>query len=166
MGICLTLPISSAAIGVSLGLSGLAAGAAVMGCCCNMVGFAIASFRENKWGGLIAQGVGTSMLQMPNIVKKPIIWLPAIISSAILGPVSSALVKMTCSPIGSGMGTSGLVGPFETYVSMVSGGTDSVIALLLIALMQFVLPALIALGVSEGMRKAGWIKKGDMKLGV
>lgn len=166
MGICLTLPISSAAIGVSLGLSGLAAGAAVVGCCCNMIGFAVASFRENRWGGLIAQGVGTSMLQMPNIVRRPLIWLPAIISSAILGPVSAALVKMTCSPIGSGMGTSGLVGPFETYVSMVSGGTDSVIALLLIALMQFVLPALIALGVSEGMRKAGWIKKGDMKLGV
>ena len=166
MGICLTLPISSAAIGVSLGLSGLAAGAAVMGCCCNMVGFAIASFRENKWGGLVAQGIGTSMLQMPNIVRKPLIWVPAIVSSAILGPVSAALVKMTCSPIGSGMGTSGLVGPFETYVSMVNGGTDPVVTLLLIIVMQFVLPAVIALTVSEGMRKAGWIKNGDMKLGV
>ena len=166
MGICLTLPISSAAIGVSLGLSGLAAGAAVMGCCCNMVGFAVASFRENKWGGLVAQGIGTSMLQMPNIVKKPVIWLPAIISSAILGPVSSALIKMTCSPIGSGMGTSGLVGPFETYVSMVNGGTDPVVTLLIIVVMHFFLPAVVALGVGEAMRKAGWIKNGDMKLKV
>ena len=166
MGICLTLPISSAAIGVSLGLSGLAAGAAVMGCCCNMVGFAVASFRENKWGGLVAQGIGTSMLQMPNIVRKPVIWLPAIISSSILGPVSSALVKMTCSPIGSGMGTSGLVGPFETYVSMVNGGTDPVVTLLIIVVMHFFLPAVVALGVGEAMRKAGWIKNGDMKLKV
>lgn len=166
MGICLTLPISSAAIGVSLGLSGLAAGAAVIGCCCNMVGFAVASFRENKWGGLIAQGVGTSMLQMPNIVKRPIIWLPAIISSAILGPISSAVFKMTCSSIGSGMGTSGLVGPFEGYVSMTSTGTEPVIALLLILLMYFVLPAVITLAVSEGMRKAGWIRNGDMRLNI
>lgn len=166
MGICLTLPISSAAIGVSLGLSGLAAGAAVIGCCCNMVGFAVASFRENKWGGLIAQGIGTSMLQMPNIVRRPLIWIPAIVSSAILGPVSSALLKMTSSSIGSGMGTSGLVGPFETYTSMTAGGTEPVIALLLIVLMHFVLPGAIALAVSEGMRKAGWIKNGDMRLNV
>ena len=166
MGICLTLPISSAAIGVSLGLSGLAAGAAVMGCCCNMVGFAVASFRENKWGGLVAQGIGTSMLQMPNIVKKPLIWLPAIVSSAIMGPISSAVVKMTCSPIGSGMGTSGLVGPFETYVSMVGGGTEPVITLLLIVVMQFILPAAIAIGTNEAMRKLGLIKNGDMKLHV
>lgn len=166
MGICLTLPISSAAIGVSLGLSGLAAGAAVVGCCCNMVGFAVASFRENKWGGLIAQGVGTSMLQMPNIVRRPLIWLPAIISSAILGPVSAALFKMTSSAIGSGMGTSGLVGPFETYMSMTNGGTEPVIAVLIIFLMHVILPGAIALGISEGMRKAGWIKKGDMKLTV
>lgn len=169
MGICLTLPISSAAIGVSLGLSGLAAGAAVMGCCCNMVGFAVASFRENKWGGLVAQGVGTSMLQMPNIVRKPIIWLPAIISSAILGPISAAVVKMTCSAVGSGMGTSGLVGPFETYVSMVNaenGAVEPVIALLLIIVMQFILPAVIALSVGAGMRKLGLIKNGDMKLHV
>lgn len=166
MGICLTLPISSAAIGVSLGLSGLAAGAAVVGCCCNMIGFAVASFRENKWGGLVAQGIGTSMLQMPNIVRRPLIWLPAIISSAILGPVSAAVFKMTSSAIGSGMGTSGLVGPFETYVSMVNGGTEPVIALLLIMLMHFILPGAIALGISEGMRKAGWIRKGDMRLDV
>ncbi len=166
MGICLTLPISSAAIGVSLGLSGLAAGAAVAGCCANMIGFAVASFRENRVGGLISQGIGTSMLQMPNIVRRPIIWLPAIIASAITGPLSAALFKMVSTPTGSGMGTAGLVGPFETYTAMVSAGGDPVIVLLEILLMHFVLPALIALGVCEGMRKAGWIRKGDMKLGV
>ena len=165
MGICLTLPISSAAIGISLGLSGLAAGAAVVGCSCNMIGFAVASFRENKWGGLISQGIGTSMIQMPNIVKKPLIWLPAIISSAILGPISAALIKLECSAIGSGMGTSGLVGPFETYRTMAEGG-EPIVVLLIIVVMQFVAPALLALGISEGMRKAGWIKKGDMRLTV
>lgn len=166
MGICLTLPISSAAIGVSLKLSGLAAGAAVVGCCCNMVGFAIASFRDNKWGGLVSQGIGTSMLQMPNIVKKPIIWVPAIIASAILGPVASALLKMPCTATGSGMGTSGLVGPFETYSAMTAGGMEPLMAILQIALIQFVLPAIIAFGVSEAMRKLGLIKKGDMRLDV
>ena len=166
MGICLTLPISSAAIGISLGLNGLAAGAAVVGCCCNMVGFAVASFRENKWSGLVSQGIGTSMIQMPNIVRHPLIWLPAIISSAILGPVSAAVFKIPCTDIGSGMGTSGLVGPFETYNAMTAGGTDSVVALLIILLVQFVFPAVLALGVGEGMRKLGWIKKGDMRLTV
>lgn len=164
MGICLTLPISSAAIGVSLQLSGLAAGAAVVGCCCNMVGFAIASFRENKWGGLVSQGIGTSMLQMPNIVRKPIIWLPAIVASAILGPVSSALLKMVSTPTGSGMGTAGLVGPFETYTAMVASGVEPVIAMLEILLMHFILPATIAFAVSEAMRKLNWIKRGDMRL--
>ncbi|MBO5872632.1 MAG: PTS sugar transporter subunit IIC [Clostridia bacterium] len=164
MGICLTLPISSAAIGVSLQLSGLAAGAAVVGCCCNMVGFAIASFRENKWGGLVSQGIGTSMLQMPNIVRKPIIWLPAIVASAILGPVSSALLKMVSTPTGSGMGTAGLVGPFETYTAMVAAGVEPVIVMLEIFLMHFILPAAIAFAVSEAMRKLNWIKRGDMRL--
>ena len=166
MGICLTLPISSAAIGVSLKLSGLAAGAAVVGCCCNMVGFAIASFKDNKWGGLVSQGIGTSMLQMPNIVKKPIIWLPAIVASAILGPVASAVLKMPCSATGSGMGTSGLVGPFETYSVMTAAGTEPLMSILQIVLIQFVLPAVIAFGVSEAMRKLGFIKKGDMRLDV
>ena len=166
MGICLTLPISSAAIGVSLKLSGLAAGAAVVGCCCNMVGFAIASFKDNKWGGLVSQGIGTSMLQMPNIVKKPIIWLPAIIASAILGPVASAVLKMPCSATGSGMGTSGLVGPFETFSTMTAAGVEPLMAIIQIALIQFILPAVIAFGVSEAMRKLGFIKKGDMRLDV
>ena len=110
MGMILTLPISSAALGVILNLSGLAAGAATVGCCCNMVGFAAASYRENKIGGLLAQGIGTSMLQVPNIVRKPVIWLPVIISSAILGPVGTLVFHMTSNATGSGMGTAGLVG--------------------------------------------------------
>lgn len=164
MGICLTLPISSAAIGISLQLSGLAAGAAVVGCCCNMVGFAVASFRENKWGGLVSQGIGTSMLQMPNIVRKPIIWLPAIVSSAILGPVSAALLGMVSTPTGSGMGTAGLVGPFETYTAMVAAGVEPVVAVIEIFVMHIILPGILAFAVSEAMRKLGWIKKGDMRL--
>lgn len=164
MGILLTLPISSAAIGISMGITGLAAGAATIGCCCNMVGFAIISYRENKVGGLIAQGLGTSMLQMPNIVRKPIIWLPSIIASAILGPVSSALLKMVSTPVGSGMGSAGLVGQFAAYGAMAEAGTSPVIALLEIVIMHFVLPAVVCLGVSECMRKLNLIKKGDLKL--
>ncbi len=166
MGMILTLPISSAAIGISMGLSGLAAGAAAVGCCCNMVGFAVASYRENKLGGLVAQGIGTSMLQVPNIVKKPIIWLPAIISSAILGPISSALLRMSSSPTGSGMGSAGLVGQIETYITMTGNGISPVITLIEIAVMHFILPAVIALSVSEAMRKLGLIKSGDMKLEI
>lgn len=164
MGICLTLPISSAAIGISLKLSGLAAGAAVVGCCCNMIGFAVASYRENKVSGLISQGIGTSMLQMPNIVRKPIIWLPAILSSAILGPISSAVLKMASTHTGSGMGTAGLVGPIETYVEMIRLGTDPVVAIIEIVIMLFVAPAVLAFGISEAMRKLKWIKPGDMRL--
>lgn len=166
MGMILTLPISSAAIGISMSLSGLAAGAATVGCCCNMVGFAVASYRENKLGGLIAQGVGTSMLQVPNIIKKPVIWLPAVISSAILGPVSSALLHMTSTPVGSGMGSAGFVGQIAAYGAMTSEGMSSAMALGLICLMHFLLPAVISLLVSEFMRKKGWIKQGDMALDV
>ena len=165
MGIALTLPISSAAIGLSLKLSGLAAGAAVAGCCANMIGFAVASYRENKFGGLISQGIGTSMIQMPNIVRKPIIWLPAIVASAITGPLSSAVLKMVSTPTGSGMGTAGLVGPFETYTAMVAAGFTPVIAIIEILAVHFIIPAVIALSVSEVMRKTGLIKKGDMRLG-
>lgn len=166
MGMILTLPISSAAIGVSMGISGLAAGAATVGCCCNMVGFAVASYRENKMGGLIAQGIGTSMLQVPNIVKKPIIWLPAIISSAILGPVASAVLHMVSNPVGSGMGSAGFVGQISAYTSMVEAGTEPITALILIVVMHFLLPAIITLLVSEFMRKKNWINPGDMKLNV
>lgn len=164
MGMILTLPISSAAIGISMGISGLAAGAATIGCCCNMVGFAVASYRENKVGGLIAQGVGTSMLQVPNIVRKPIIWLPAILSSAILGPVASVLLKMTSTPVGSGMGSAGFVGQFAAYASMTEGGMSSPYAIAIIIVMHFVLPAVVTLLISEFMRKKNWIKKGDMAL--
>ncbi len=164
MGMILTLPISSAAIGVSMGITGLAAGAATIGCCCNMVGFAVISYRENKFGGLVAQGLGTSMLQVPNIVRKPLIWLPSIISSAILGPVASALLKMVSNPVGSGMGSAGLVGQFMAYDSMIAAGETPVVTLLKIIVMHFVLPAVVTLGVAEGMRKLGLIKNGDMKL--
>lgn len=164
MGIFLTLPISSAAIGVSMGLSGIAAGAATIGCCCNMVGFAVISYRENKLGGLIAQGVGTSMLQMPNIVRHPQIWLPSIISSAILGPIASDVFKMVSTPIGSGMGSAGLVGQFAAFGEMTTTGTSPVMALLLIVLMHFILPAALSLAISEAMRKMGIIKNGYMRL--
>lgn len=166
MGMILTLPISSAAIGVSMGISGLAAGAATIGCCCNMVGFAVASYRENRMGGLIAQGVGTSMLQVPNIVKKPVIWLPAILSSAILGPVASAVLKMVSTPVGSGMGSAGFVGQIAAYGAMVEAGTGKGMAIALILLMHFVLPAVVTLAISELMRKKNWIKFGDMKLDI
>lgn len=164
MGILLTLPISSAAIGISMGITGLAAGAATIGCCCNMVGFAVISYRENKLGGLIAQGVGTSMLQMPNIVKKPIIWLPSILASAILGPISSALLQMVSTPVGSGMGSAGLVGQFAAYGAMIDAGSTPVLTVLEILAMHFLLPAVVCLGISEAMRKLGWIKSGDMRL--
>lgn len=164
MGICLTLPISSAALGIILGLSGVAGGAAVVGCSAQMVGFAVASYRENKLGGLLAQGIGTSMLQMPNIVKHPQIWIPPIIASAILGPISSAVLKMTCYASGAGMGTSGLVGQFMTYASMVESGVDPKTVIIEIAVMHFIAPALISLGISEFMRKKGLISFGDMEL--
>lgn len=163
MGMILTLPISSAALGVILNLSGLAAGAATIGCCCNMVGFAVASYRENKVGGLLAQGIGTSMLQVPNIVRKPVIWLPAILSSAILGPVGTMLLHMTSNATGSGMGTAGLVGPIMTWQTMIQTEAGGVV-LAKILTVQIILPALVTLAVSEFMRKKGWIRFGDMKL--
>ncbi len=165
MGMILTLPISSAALGVILNLSGLAAGAATVGCCANMVGFAVASYRENKVNGLLAQGLGTSMLQIGNIVKKPVIWLPAIITSAILGPVSTLVFNMTNNATGSGMGTAGLVGQITTYQTMTAEASPAIV-LVKIILLHFVFPAVLALGISEFMRKKEWIKQGDMKLEV
>ncbi|MCI9270850.1 MAG: PTS sugar transporter subunit IIC [Dorea sp.] len=163
MGMILTLPISSAALGIILNLSGLAAGAATVGCCCNMVGFAVASYRENKVGGLLAQGIGTSMLQVPNIVRKPIIWLPAILSSAILGPVGTLALHMTSNATGSGMGTAGLVGQIMTWQVMTQ--TEAAAAVLIkILVIQVILPAAVTLAISEFMRKKEWIKFGDMKL--
>ncbi|MEZ3436701.1 MAG: PTS sugar transporter subunit IIC [Lachnospiraceae bacterium] len=163
MGMILTLPISSAALGIILNLSGLAAGAATVGCCCNMVGFAVASYRENKIGGLLAQGIGTSMLQVPNIVRKPVIWLPAILSSAVLGPVGTLVLHMTSNATGSGMGTAGLVGQIMTWQTMIQTETAAVV-LIKILVIQIILPAALTLIISEFMRKRGWIKFGDMKL--
>lgn len=166
MGIILTLPISSAALGIILGLNGIAAGAATVGCCANMVGFAVASFRENKFNGLLAQGLGTSMLQIGNIVKKPIIWLPAILTSAVLGPISTCLLQMTNNATGSGMGTAGLVGQINTYQTMVAEGAAPTTVLLLILVMHILLPGILAFVISEFMRKKGMIQDGDMKLNV
>ena len=128
-----------------------------------MVGFAVASYRENKMAGLLAQGIGTSMLQVPNIIRKPIIWLPVILSSAILGPIGTMVFKMTSNATGSGMGTAGLVGQIMTYETM-APSEGAVVVLIKIVLIHFLLPAVVTLGISEFMRKHGWIKKGDMKL--
>ena len=165
MGMVLTLPISSAALGIILNLSGLAAGAATIGCCCNMVGFAVASYRENKFGGLVAQGLGTSMLQVPNIMRHPLIWLPVIFSSAILGPVSTILANMQNNATGSGMGSAGLVGQITTYQTM-TAYDDPKLVIIKIILLHFVLPAVITLFFSEVFRKANLIKSGDMALNL
>ena len=166
VGVALTLPISSAAICAAFGLVGLAGGAAVAGCCAQMVGFAVLSFKENRWGGILSQGLGTSMLQIGNIVRKPIIWLPAIITSAILGPVSTLVFQMTNNATGSGMGTAGLVGQITTFQTMTAEGAGAGTILFNIILLHFVFPAVLSLGISEFMRKKGWIKEGDMKLMV
>ena len=146
-----------------MNLSGIAAGAATIGCCCNMVGFAVASYRENKAGGLLAQGLGTSMLQVPNIIKRPVIWVPAILSSAILGPVGTMIMGMESNASGSGMGSCGLVGQIMTWQVM-APVEGPVVTLVKILVMHFVLPAVVTLGISEVMRKKGWIRFGDMKL--
>ena len=165
MGMFLTLPISSAAIGIILGLDGLAAGAATVGCCANMIGFAVISYRENKFGGLVAQGLGTSMLQIPNIMRHPLIWIPSIFTSAVLGPLSTMVFQMESNPTGSGMGTAGLVGPIMSFQTMASK-MDPMLALLYNILMYFIFPAIISLVISEGMRKLNVIKQGDMKLNL
>ena len=134
-----------------------------MGCCCNMIGFAVASFRENKISGLLSQGIGTSMLQVPNIVRHPLIWIPPVLSSAILGPVSTMLFHMTNNATGSGMGTAGLVGPLMTWQVMTKSEPEMIV-LVKIILIQFVLPAVLTLLFSEFMRKRKWIRFGDMKL--
>ena len=173
MGVLLTMPTSSAAIWIAVSspiLAGgadavgysamlLAGGAATVGCACHMVGFAVASYRENKVSGLISQGIGTSMLQIPNIMKKPIIMLPMIISSAILGPISTCVFQLKCGSSGGGMGTSGLVGVFDLF-----NYTSGALGVIGIFLLMIVLPALLNFLISEFMRKKGWLKQGDMKL--
>ncbi len=165
MGIILTLPISSAALGIILNLSGLAAGAATVGCCANMVGFAVASYKDNKVNGLLAQGLGTSMLQIGNIVKKPIIWLPAILTSAVLGPVSTLVFGMTNNATGSGMGTAGLVGQITTYQTMAAMESGNIVLVKIIVL-HFLLTGVLSWAFATGMRKLGWLQDGDMKLDV
>lgn len=172
VGIALTLPISSAAICAALNLTGLAGGAAVAGCCAQMIGFAFMSYRENKVGGLVSQGLGTSMLQMGNIVKKPIIWLPPIITSAITGPIATCIFKMRMdgAAIASGMGTCGLVGQIGVYtgwMNRIAEGTKAVVTAMDwagLVLICFVLPAVITVIIGELFRKFGLIQEGDLKL--
>ena len=172
IGVALTLPISSAAICAALGLTGLAGGAAVAGCCAQMVGFAVMSFRENRWGGLAAQGLGTSMLQMGNIVRNPRVWIPPTLAAAITGPVATCLfrLEMNGAPVSSGMGTCGLVGQIGVYtgwVSDVAAGTKAAITgmdWLGLVLISFVLPAVLTWLIAIPLRKWGWIKDGDLKL--
>lgn len=168
MGVLLTMPTSSAAIWVAVSTNIaagnedailLAGGAATVGCACHMIGFAVASFRENKWGGLVAQGLGTSMLQIPNIMKKPVIMLPMIISSAICGPLATCVFGLKCGAAGGGMGTSGLVGVFGLF-----DATSGAVGVIGIILLMFILPVVLNLLISELFRKKGWIKLGDMKL--
>lgn len=164
MGIFLTLPISSAAIGVILNLSGIAGGAATAGCCAQMIGFAIMSYRENKVNGLVAQGLGTSMLQMPNIIKNPKIWLPPILASAITGPIASVLFKLENIATGSGMGTAGLVGPLLMWQTMSDKGVSAVPLLIEILLVCFLLPGILTWIFAEILRRINWIKPNDLKL--
>ena len=177
VGIALTLPISSAAICSVLGLTGLAGGAAVAGCCAQMVGFAVMSFKENRWGGLVSQGLGTSMLQMPNIVRNPRVWIAPTLASAITGPIATCVFKleMNGAPINSGMGTCGLCGPIGVWTGWLAPSEDAIakgaeaisatgfdwLGLVLVAI---VLPAILAPAINMVCRRLGWVKDGDLKL--
>ena len=167
VGCALTLPISSAAICAALGLTGLAGGAAVAGCCAQMVGFAVMTFRENSWGGLLSQGLGTSMLQMGNIVKKPVIWLPPTIAAAITGPIATCVFKleMNGAPISSGMGTCGLVGQIGVYTGWIeSGMTIGAMDWIGLIMISFILPGVLSLIIGNLFRRAGWFKSEDVVL--
>ena len=161
VGMALTLPISSAALCIAIGLSGIAAGAATAGCCAQMVGFAVMSFKENRWGGLVSQGIGTSMLQMPNIIKNPLTWIPPTLAAAITGPIATCVFQLENVPIGAGMGTCGLVGPFGIITAMPDGGTKMWLGILLVC---FILPAILTWIFGEIFRKLNWIKEGDLKI--
>jgi hypothetical protein len=166
MGIALTLPISSAAIAIMLGLSGLAAGASVAGCSAQMVVFAVISYEVNGFGGLLSQGLGTSMLQVPNIVKNWKIWLPAIITSAITGPIATTVFKMENTPMGAGMGTSGLVGQFGAIDAMEAAGKGGAGMYISILIVHFVLPVVLGLIIYNVMKKMNLIKPEDLKLDI
>ena len=161
VGMALTLPISSAALCIAIGLSGIAAGAATAGCCAQMVGFAVMSFKENRWGGLVSQGIGTSMLQMPNIIKNPLTWIPPTLTAAITGPIATCVFQLENVPIGAGMGTCGLVGPFGIITAMPEGGTKMWLGILLVC---FILPAILTWIFGEIFRKMNWIKEGDLNI--
>lgn len=163
IGMALTAPISSAAICISLNLTGIAAGAAAVGCSAQMIGFAVASYRENGWGGLISQGIGTSMLQFSNIMRHPQIWIAPTLASAILGPISTKVLAMTNTAVGAGMGTSGLVGQFGAFSAMAST-TPTYLIFIQVAIMHFIAPAILTLLFDYILRKIGWIKPGYMKL--
>ena len=160
VGVILTLPISSAAICAMIGISGLAGGAATAGCCAQMIGFAVISFRENKWSGLVAQGLGTSMLQMGNIVRNPRVWIPATLASAITGPLSTMVFGLRCTGVSAGMGTCGLVGPLGVLKDM-GASANTWIG---IGVVCIVAPAVLSLIFSEILRKIGWIRENDLKL--
>ena len=160
VGVILTLPISSAAICAMIQIGGIAGGAAAVGCCAQMVGFAVMSFRENKWGGLVSQGLGTSMLQMPNIVKNPRIWIPPTLAAAITGPLATTVFKLECNGVAAGMGTCGLVGPIGIYDAM-GGGVMMWVGMIVLCL---VLPAVLSVVFCEILRKIGWIKENDLLL--
>ena len=172
VGVALTLPISSAAICAALQLTGLAGGAAVAGCCAQMVGFAVMSFKENRWGGIISQGLGTSMLQMGNIVKNPRIWIAPTLTSAITGPIATCLFKMEMNgpAISSGMGTCGLVGPIGVYTGWANEITEGVRTAITsmdwigLALIAIILPAVLCPIINMFFRKIGWVKDGDLTL--
>ena len=167
VGMALTLPISSAAICAALGLTGLAGGAAVAGCCAQMVGFAVMSYKENGVGGLVSQGLGTSMLQMPNILRNPRTWIPPTLAAAITGPLATCVfhLEMNGPAVSSGMGTCGLVGQIGVYTGWVeSGMTITAFDWAGLVLICFVLPAVLSTLFCELLRKKGWIKEGDLKL--
>ena len=174
VGVALTLPISSAGLCAAFNLTGLAGGAAVAGCCAQMVGFAVMSFKENRWGGLVSQGIGTSMLQMPNIVRNPRVWIPPTLASAITGPIATCVFQLQmndpASGVASGMGTCGFVGQIGVWtgwVNDVATGAKAAITgfdWLGLALICFVLPAVLSWVICQGCRKLGWIKEGDLKL--
>jgi hypothetical protein len=177
VGILLTLPVSSAAICAALSLTGLAGGAAVAGCCANMVGFAVLSFKENRWGGLVSQGLGTSMLQMGNIIKNPRIWLPAIVTSAITGPIATCVfhLQMNGAAVNSGMGTCGLCGPIGVWTgwltpseAAIAAGAQAIVPTAMdwigLVMVCFVLPAVICWALGQLCRKLGWIREGDLTL--
>ena len=167
VGMALTLPISSAAICAALGLTGLAGGAAVAGCCAQMVGFAVMSYKENGVGGLVSQGLGTSMLQMPNILRNPRTWIPPTLAAAITGPIATCLfhLEMNGPAVSSGMGTCGLVGQIGVYTGWIeSGKAVTAFDWIGLVLICFVLPAVLSTIFCELLRKKGWIKEGDLKL--